>query len=109
MQKMTVTVDGKKVEVPAGSTILDAANAAGSRVPTLCHDNKLHPFGACRLCLVEVEGAPPPRPPPLPPTTSPPPAGAARFGGGGGGGPPPRSPPPAPPRAPGGWGRDGVN
>src|SRR5512146_1625671 len=58
MQKMTVTVDGKKVEVPGGATILEAANAAGSRVPTLCHDNKLHPFGACRVCLVEVEGTP---------------------------------------------------
>src|SRR3990172_1667371 len=58
MQKMTVTVDGKKVEVPMGATILDAANAAGSRVPTLCHDNKLHPFGACRVCIVEVEGTP---------------------------------------------------
>jgi formate dehydrogenase major subunit/NADH-quinone oxidoreductase subunit G len=58
MQKMTVTVDGKKVEVPLGATILDAAKAAGSRVPTLCHDNKLHPFGACRVCLVEVEGTP---------------------------------------------------
>ena len=58
MLKMTVTVDGKKVEVPHGSTILDAANAAGSRVPTLCQDNKLHPFGACRICLVEVEGTP---------------------------------------------------
>jgi len=58
MQKITVTVDGKKVEVPMGATILDAANAAGSRVPTLCHDNKLHPFGACRICLVEVEGTP---------------------------------------------------
>jgi len=41
-----------------GSTILEAANAAGSRVPTLCHDNKLHPFGACRICIVEVEGTP---------------------------------------------------
>jgi NADH-quinone oxidoreductase chain G len=58
MAMMTVTVDGKKVEVPAGATILDAANAAGSRVPTLCHDQKLHPFGACRICLVEVEGTP---------------------------------------------------
>jgi NADH-quinone oxidoreductase chain G len=57
MPMITVTVDGKKVEVPMGATILDAANAAGSRVPTLCHDKKLHPFGACRLCLVEVEGA----------------------------------------------------
>ena len=58
MPNMTVTVDGKKVEVPAGATILEAARAAGSRVPTLCHDNKLHPFGACRICLVEVEGTP---------------------------------------------------
>ncbi len=58
MPKMTVTVDGKKVEVPAGSTIYEAATAAGSRVPTLCHDNKLHPYGACRICLVEVEGTP---------------------------------------------------
>jgi formate dehydrogenase major subunit/NADH-quinone oxidoreductase subunit G len=55
---MTVTVDGKKVEVPAGSTIYEACTAAGSRVPTLCHDNKLHPYGACRVCLVEVEGTP---------------------------------------------------
>lgn len=58
MQKITVTVDGKKVEVPAGATIYEAATAAGSRVPTLCHDNKLHPYGACRICLVEVEGTP---------------------------------------------------
>jgi NADH-quinone oxidoreductase subunit G len=58
MSKITVTVDGKKVEVSLGSTILEAANAAGSRVPTLCHDNKLHPYGACRICLVEVEGTP---------------------------------------------------
>jgi NADH-quinone oxidoreductase subunit G len=58
MQKITVTVDGKKIEIPLGATILEAANAAGSRVPTLCHDNKLHPFGACRICLVEVEGTP---------------------------------------------------
>ncbi len=58
MQKITVTVDGKKVEVPAGATIYEACTAAGSRVPTLCHDNKLHPYGACRICLVEVEGTP---------------------------------------------------
>jgi len=58
MPMITVTVDGKKVEVPLGATILEAANAAGSRVPTLCHDNKLHPFGACRICIVEVEGTP---------------------------------------------------
>jgi formate dehydrogenase major subunit/NADH-quinone oxidoreductase subunit G len=58
MSKLTVTVDGKKVEVPLGATILEAATAAGSRVPVLCADNKLHPYGACRICLVEVEGTP---------------------------------------------------
>jgi NADH dehydrogenase/NADH:ubiquinone oxidoreductase subunit G len=58
MPNITVTVDGKKVEVAMGATILDATKAAGARVPTLCHDNKLHPFGACRICLVEVEGTP---------------------------------------------------
>jgi len=58
MRTLKLTVDGTVVEVPPGATILDAANAAGSRVPTLCHDNKLHPFGACRICLVEVEGTP---------------------------------------------------
>src|SRR5574341_1438004 len=56
--EIKLTVDGKPVTVKMGATILDAANAAGSRVPTLCHDNKLHPFGACRICLVEVEGTP---------------------------------------------------
>ncbi len=58
MPNITVTVDGKKVEVPLGSTILEAANAAGSRIPTLCHDQKLHPYGGCRICLVEVQGTP---------------------------------------------------
>ena len=57
MQKILLIVDGKKVEVMPGATILDAANAVGSHIPTLCHDNKLHPFGACRICLVEVEGS----------------------------------------------------
>ncbi len=58
MPMIKLTVDGKVVEVPAGATILDAAKAVGSRVPTLCQDNKLHPFGACRICLVEVDGTP---------------------------------------------------
>lgn len=54
----TLTIDNKTVTVPAGATILDAAIAAGSRVPTLCQDNKLHPYGACRICMVEVLGTP---------------------------------------------------
>jgi NADH dehydrogenase/NADH:ubiquinone oxidoreductase subunit G len=57
-----VEIDGKPVEVPAGATILDAARAAGSWVPTLCFDERQAPFGACRVCLVGVEGSPKPMP-----------------------------------------------
>ncbi len=53
----TVTVDGTTVDVPAGATLLDAARAAGAAVPTLCFDDRLAPFGACRVCLVGVEGS----------------------------------------------------
>jgi bidirectional [NiFe] hydrogenase diaphorase subunit len=57
-----VEVDGVAVEVDKGATILDAARAAGSWVPTLCFDERQAPFGACRVCLVGVEGAPKPLP-----------------------------------------------
>lgn len=53
-----VTIDGKPAEVRPGATILEAANEVGVRIPTLCYDNKLHPYGGCRVCLVEVEGNP---------------------------------------------------
>lgn len=55
-QLVTVTVDDKTVQVPAGSTILDACTAAGVRVPTLCFLKDINEIGACRVCLVEVEG-----------------------------------------------------
>lgn len=55
---LTLTIDGKAVVVETGATILQAAQAAGVRIPTLCHDDRLHPYGACRLCMVEVEGPP---------------------------------------------------
>lgn len=54
--KIRVTVDGVPVEVPAGATVLDAAAAAGSEVPTLCHDPRIEPMGSCRMCLVEIDG-----------------------------------------------------
>lgn len=54
----TLTIDDKTVTIPSGSTLLDAANAAGARVPTLCNDDRLHPYGACRICMVEVMGTP---------------------------------------------------
>ncbi|HAS53924.1 MAG: hypothetical protein A2X56_00835 [Nitrospirae bacterium GWC2_57_13] len=56
--EIKLTVDDKPVTVKAGSTILDAAKAVGSKVPTLCQDDNLHPFGSCRICLVEVVGSP---------------------------------------------------
>lgn len=52
-----VTIDGKEIEVPEGTTVLRAAEMAGIDIPTLCDHPKLTPYGGCRLCLVEVEGA----------------------------------------------------
>lgn len=52
---ITITIDGREVAVPAGATVLDAANALGIHIPTLCYYAKLVPVGACRMCLVEVE------------------------------------------------------
>lgn len=49
------TVDGVPVEVPRGTSILEAAGAAGIEIPTLCYHPKVSVLGACRLCLVEVE------------------------------------------------------
>jgi predicted molibdopterin-dependent oxidoreductase YjgC len=57
-----VTVDGIAVEVEAGATILEAAEAAGRWVPTVCYDERQAPFGACRVCLVGVSGSPKPLP-----------------------------------------------
>ena len=55
-QTISVTVDGRRVQVPAGSTILDACTAAGVHIPTLCFLKDINEIGACRVCLVEVEG-----------------------------------------------------
>ncbi len=49
-----LTIDGLEIEVEKGSTVLDAAQALGIKIPTLCHHKALAPYGACRLCLVEV-------------------------------------------------------
>jgi formate dehydrogenase major subunit len=54
---VNLTIDGKPVQVPDGTTVLQAAQAAGIQIPTLCNHPSLKPFGGCRLCLVEVEGA----------------------------------------------------
>ena len=59
---VSLTIDGKKVEVPEGTTVLRAAEMAGIDIPRLCHHAHLTPIGACRLCIVEVEGARVPQP-----------------------------------------------
>ncbi len=56
---VSVTIDGLPSQVPEGTTILEAVRLAGGDLPTLCHSRHLTPFGACRLCLVEVEGGRP--------------------------------------------------
>jgi predicted molibdopterin-dependent oxidoreductase YjgC len=55
-----VTIDGKTIEVPDGTSVLDAAKALNITIPTLCHHPKLSPFGGCRLCIVEIKGIPRP-------------------------------------------------
>ena len=56
MPKVSLKIDDQKVEVSRGTTILEAAEQHGIEIPTLCHDPRLKPTAACRLCLVEVEG-----------------------------------------------------
>ena len=55
-ETVSVTVDGRTVEVPAGASILEAAKKAGRRIPTLCHHPDLPDAGVCRVCVVEVSG-----------------------------------------------------
>ena len=55
---MNLTIDGRTVSADPGTTILRAARAVGIDIPSLCQDDRLEPIGACRLCLVEVEGRP---------------------------------------------------
>ncbi|WP_026485852.1 NADH-dependent [FeFe] hydrogenase, group A6 [Caldanaerobius polysaccharolyticus] len=57
MDKVSVTIDGVKVEVPKNYTILQAAKEAGVDIPTLCYLKGINEIGACRICVVEVQGA----------------------------------------------------
>jgi NADH-quinone oxidoreductase subunit G len=54
-----LTIDGKPVEVPAGATVLQAAEAAGFEIPRFCFHDRLSIAGNCRMCLVEIEKTPP--------------------------------------------------
>lgn len=62
MSRISLTLDSKKIEVESGATILDVAERCGVVIPTLCHDPRLKPTAACRICLVEVAGARGPTP-----------------------------------------------
>ena len=57
MQMVNLTIDGKQIQAPAGSSVLEAARSAGIYIPTLCYHPDLRPEGACRLCMVEASGA----------------------------------------------------
>lgn len=53
---VTLTIDGQKVTVPAGTTVLHAAQSIGIDIPTFCYEKDLTAPGACRICVVEIEG-----------------------------------------------------
>ncbi|MCL6611334.1 MAG: (2Fe-2S)-binding protein [Peptococcaceae bacterium] len=55
MSEITLQIDGREVAARKGMTVLEAAKKAGISIPTLCHHEKLEPYGGCRLCTVEVE------------------------------------------------------
>ncbi len=55
MGKISLTIDDRQVEAKEGTTVLEAARAVGITIPTLCAHEGLEPYGACRLCTVEVE------------------------------------------------------
>lgn len=54
MSEIYLQIDGIKVKASQGSTILQAAKSAGINIPTLCHHEELEPYGACRICTVEI-------------------------------------------------------
>jgi len=56
MEMVNITINGQKVSAPPGSTIIQAAKQAGIDIPTLCDHPALIPIGACRICVVEVQG-----------------------------------------------------
>jgi len=55
MSEILLQIDGREVKAREGMTILEAAQSVGIFIPTLCHHEKLEPYGACRICTVEVE------------------------------------------------------
>ncbi len=56
MGSISLTIDGREVEVEAGKTVLEAARELGITIPTICDHKDLNPYGACRMCIVEIDG-----------------------------------------------------
>lgn len=54
-QMVNLTIDGKAIQVPKGTTVYNAAKQMGINIPIFCYLDRMPPFGACRMCLVEVE------------------------------------------------------
>src|SRR5690606_27768469 len=55
-EMVNLTIDGKLIEVPVGTSVMHAAALAGINIPKLCATDSLEAFGSCRLCLVDIEG-----------------------------------------------------
>ena len=53
-KRVTLTIDGRTVSVPAGMNVVDAAKTVGITIPVFCHHPKLKPAGMCRVCLVDI-------------------------------------------------------
>ncbi len=56
MGSIELVIDGQKVEIEEGASVLQAARKAGISIPTICDHKDLNPYGACRMCIVEIEG-----------------------------------------------------
>src|SRR5690242_63329 len=57
MALVNITIDGKKIQIEGGKSILEAARMANIKIPTLCFLKEINEIGACRMCVVEVKGA----------------------------------------------------
>lgn len=55
MSEILLQIDGREIKAKEGMTVLEAAQSAGISIPTLCHHEKLEPYGGCRICTVEAE------------------------------------------------------
>ena len=62
MADLNIEIDGRQTQVPAGTTVIEAAHSLGIYVPHFCYHKKLSIAANCRMCLVQVEKAPKPLP-----------------------------------------------